>query len=88
MHNENKFVLTAHFPPTGKSNASLVEIGPYTYLQIMKKVNISFSKDGSEVSYAVQRVYSFSAEHSRGSESDVIVMPNIPLFGAMKKLKR
>ena len=68
--------------------AKLEEVGPYSYVQNMKKVNISFSKDGEEVSYAVEREYIFSAEYSVGSESDVIVVPNIPLFGAMKALTR
>ena len=70
----------------GKEKPKLVEVGPYAYVQNMRKTNITFSKDGSEVTYAVKRDYIFSIEYSSGPESDVIVMPNIPLFGAMKKL--
>ena len=64
------------------------EVGPYAYIQNMRKTNISFSSDGSEVTYAVKRDYIFSPEHSSGTELDVIVVPNIALFGVMQKLKR
>ena len=54
----------------------------------MRKTNISFSEDNSEVQYKVRREYIFSPEYSSGPESDIIVVPNIPLFGAMKKLTK
>ena len=65
-----------------------MEVGPYAYVQNMKKTNITFSADGSEAGYAVKRDYIFSTEHSSGPELDTIVVPNIPLFGAMKKLTK
>ena len=66
----------------------MVEVGPYAYIQNMKKTNITFSEDASEVQYAVRREYIFSPEYSSGPELDIIIVPNIPLFGAMKKLKK
>ena len=73
---------------SGKEKPKLVEVGPYAYVQNMRKTNITFSKDGSEVTYAVKRDYIFSIEYSSGTESDIIVVPNIPLFGVMQKLKK
>ena len=54
----------------------------------MKKTNIKFSEDTSEVEYDVRREYIFSPEYSSGPDLDIIVVPNIPLFGAMKKLTK
>jgi len=71
----------------GREKPKLVEVGPYAYIQNMRKTNISFSQDNSEVQYAVRREYMFYPEYSSGPESDIIVVPNIPLFGAMKKLR-
>ena len=76
------------FSIIGEEKPKLVQLGPYVYVQNMKKTNITFSKDESEVTYSVKRDYFFSPEHSSGPESDIIVVPNIPLFGAMKKLTK
>ena len=72
---------------SGREKPKLVEVGPYAYIQNMRKTNISFSEDNSEVQYKVRREYIFSPEYSSGPESDIIVVPNIPLFGAMKLLR-
>ena len=73
---------------SGKEKPKLVEVGPYAYIQNMKKTNIKFSEDTSEVEYDVRREYIFSPEYSSGPDLDIIVVPNIPLFGAMKKLTK
>ena len=73
---------------SGREKPKLVEVGPYAYIQNMRKTNISFSEDNSEVEYAVRREYIFYPEYSSGPESDIIVVPNIPLFGVMKKLRK
>jgi scavenger receptor class B protein 1 len=86
MYIANNIVIHKIILLPGKAKPKLVEVGPYAYVQNMRKTNITFSKDESEVTYAVKRDYIFSIEYSSGPESDVIVMPNIPLFGAMKKL--
>lgn len=72
----------------GKERPKLVEVGPYAYIQNMRKTNIAFSEDKSEVEYDVRREYIFSPEYSSGSDLDTIVVPNIPLFGVMKKLTK
>ena len=76
------------FSNIGEEKPKLTQLGPYVYIQNMKKTNIKFSKDESEVTYSVKRDYFFSPEYSSGPESDIIVVPNIPLFGAMKKLTK
>ena len=52
----------------------------------MKKVNVTFSKDGSHVSYMQSRAYFYSPELSSQtvSEDDVVIVPNVPLFAALK----
>ena len=84
IHKQNSNV----YDFSGTEKPKLVEVGPYAYVQNMKKTNITFSEDASEVQYAVRREYIFSPEYSSGPESDTIIVPNIPLFGAMKKLKK
>ena len=53
----------------------------------MVKEKISFSDDGVTVSYSERRSYKFNPDLSAGSEDDVVIVPNIPLFGAMNAVK-
>ena len=50
------------------------------------QTNPGFSSSGEWVTYSDSTTYFFSPELSEGTEEDVIVMPNIPLFGAFRKL--
>jgi len=71
---------------SGSEKPNLVEMGPYSYVQDMKKVNVTYSPDGGSVSYMQSRAYHFSPDLSSPtvSETDVIVVPNVPYFGALK----
>ena len=71
----------------GKEKAKLQELGPYSYKQDMKKANVKLSPDGETVDYMQSRAYFFAPELSNGKEDDLIIVPNIPLFGAFKKLQ-
>ena len=50
------------------------------------QVDPVFSSSGEWVTFSDSKTYFFSPELSEGTEEDVIVMPNIPLFGAFRKL--
>lgn len=70
----------------GREKARVDKIGPYVYVEEIKKVELSFSEAGDAVTFSDKKTYHFSPDLSNGSESDVIIMPNIPMFGAFRKM--
>jgi len=46
----------------------------------------SFDANGETVTYSDQKSYYFAPPLTAGSEDDLIVMPNLPLMGALRKL--
>jgi len=70
----------------GRDRPRVEKIGPYTYTQRIHKPDPVFSSSGEWVTFSESKSYFFSPELSEGTEEDVIVMPNIPLFGAFRKL--
>ena len=64
----------------------------FSAFEIKKSPPVSFQTDpvfsdsGEWVTFSDSKTYFFAPELSEGSEEDVIVMPNIPLFGAFRKL--
>lgn len=54
----------------------------------MEKTDINFSKEEPGVTYKVAKQYFFAQELScpECSEDDVMILPNIPLFGVFQKL--
>jgi len=73
---------------SGRGKPNLVEIGPYAYLQDMKKEEVRFDPKEPTVTFKVAKRYYFSPELSCSTckESDIITVPNIPMFGAFEKL--
>lgn len=71
----------------GLERPRLEKVGPYTYTQLIAKVNHVFDASGELVTFSDNKTYFFDSSLSNGTESDVIVMPNIPLFGAFRKLE-
>ena len=49
-------------------------------------MNAKFSENGQHVTFSDQKFYYFSQSMSTGSEEDKIVIPNLPMFGAFRKL--
>jgi hypothetical protein len=45
-----------------------------------EKKNVSWSADGSEIEFTQTKMFHFSREKSVGDETDLIVMPNIPMI--------
>ena len=44
-------------------------------------------QDGDVVGHTDKRVFQWAPEISDGAEDDVIIMPNIPLLGAINKMR-
>ncbi|XP_066991111.1 scavenger receptor class B member 1 [Anabrus simplex] len=70
----------------GEEKARVEEIGPYTYIEKLEKVNVVFNKN-STISFQESRSYEFVPEKSIGSELDEVVVPNIPLISAVSTMK-
>jgi len=47
---------------------------------------MAFSESGQHVTFSDQKFYHFSPSSSSGTEDDKILMPNLPMFGAFRKL--
>ncbi|EEB15399.1 scavenger receptor class B member, putative [Pediculus humanus corporis] len=61
------------------------ELGPYTYIEKWERVDVRFNKNGT-ATYKDKKIYIFSPENSNGSESDMIVVPNLPFLSALSFL--
>jgi len=64
----------------GKPN--LTELGPYSYREIKYKFNITFDKNGREVSFKTYQYYIFDEATTIGNPfTDIITTVNLPLIG-------
>ena len=73
----------------GQEKPNLVELGPYVYRQIMYKDNVNFSMDEEKISHSVYREFYFEpSKNSKLSDEETVIVPNIPLFGLIKKLSK
>ena len=52
----------------------------------MNKTDVDFSDDGDEITHAVYREFTFTESLSVSSDDVYVTVPNIPLFGLIKKL--
>jgi len=64
------------------SKPIVVEKGPYTYREIRPKRNVSFHKDGEEISYVQPKSYVFVPDKSSGSPNDNVTVINFPILTA------
>jgi len=80
LTNEEAFLQGIEKPKVNK-------IGPYVYVEDIHKVNVTFDENGDTITFSDNKTYFFSTALSSGHESDLILMPNIPLFGAFRKMK-
>jgi len=71
----------------GKEKPKVNKVGPYVYVQNIHKVNVAFDETGDTVTFSDNKTYFFSSSLTNGSESDLIIMPNIPLFGAFRRME-
>ena len=71
----------------GRELARVEKIGPYVYIENISKVNVAFSDNAESVTFSDKKFYHFDPRLSNGSETDRILMPNIPMFGAFRKME-
>jgi len=64
----------------------LVEKGPYTFREIRTKERVSFSEDGTNVTYHDIKTFYFEPQLSMGSLEDEVNVINVPLVGIIEKL--
>ena len=79
LTNEEAFI-------SGREKPRVEKCGPYVYVEQIHKVNISFDDLGETVRFSDKKYYYFSPLLSKGSETDTLIMPNLPMFGAFRKL--
>ena len=48
-------------------------------------IYLSFHDEGEKVTFSDNKTYYFSPDLSTGSETDQLILPNLPLLGAIKK---
>ena len=55
----------------------------------MYKDNVNFSMDEEKISHSVYREFYFEpSKNSKLSDDETVIVPNIPLFGLIKKLSK
>lgn len=63
---------------TNKSiKPNFVEVGPFRFQEIPRKVNVTFHSSNSTVSYRKQSRYFFVADQSKGKLDDIITSVNV-----------
>ena len=72
----------------GREKPRVEKRGPYVYVEHIQKVNVSFDDLGEEVTFSDKKLYFFSPSLSNGTESDTLVLPNLPMFGAFRKMDK
>ncbi|CAI9722449.1 membrane 2-like [Octopus vulgaris] len=60
------------------TNPSVTETGPYTYKEHIEKVDVVL--ENGTVSYRENKYYIFDREKSAGPESNVVIIPNLPVL--------
>jgi len=65
----------------------LEEVGPFVYEEKWERVGVEWFDDETEVSYSYKKSYFFRQDLSSGSLTDVVILPNVPMFGMLSKLR-
>ena len=61
------------------------EVGPFVYEEKWIREDVEWSEDDTEVSFRMRRSYHHRPDLSRGSLSDEVILPNIPMFVSISK---
>jgi len=63
------------------------EIGPFVYEENWVREDVQWSNDNSDVSFKMRRTYHYRPDLSKGSLSDEVILPNVPMFGMLGKFR-
>ncbi|KAK2581278.1 hypothetical protein KPH14_008068 [Odynerus spinipes] len=66
---------------------NLIQVGPYSFVEVREKVNITFHPENNTVSYFQRRFWYFDEEHSNGTLQDNITQLNIVAVSATHKIR-
>lgn len=70
--------------PEKKPN--FVQLGPYSFLEVREKVNVTFHPENGTVSYFQRKFWRFDEKMSNGSLDDIIVQLNVVAITAARKV--
>ena len=73
---------------SGSEKPKMVEIGPFVYRQKMIKTDVEFDESKESVTHSVYREFYFEPSLSAFDETSEVMVPNIPLLGLIKKLRK
>jgi len=65
----------------------LQEIGPYVYEEKWQRENVVWSNEDLEVRFQMKRTYFFREDLTKGSPDDVVIIPNVPMFAMLNKMR-
>jgi len=63
------------------------EVGPFVYEEKWVREDVQWSEDDSEVSFRMRRTYYHRPDLSKGSLTDEVILPNVPMFGMLGKFR-
>ncbi|KAI4501461.1 hypothetical protein M0802_003338 [Mischocyttarus mexicanus] len=66
---------------------NFIQVGPYSFLEIKQKVNITFHPENNTVSYFQRRLWYFDQERSNGSLQDTIIQLDAVAVSAAHKMR-
>ena len=61
------------------------EVGPFVYEEKWVREDVEWSEDDSEVSFRMRRTYHYRPDLSKGSLTDEVILPNVPMFVSLSK---
>lgn len=62
------------------------EVGPYTYREVWEKKDTVWHPNGT-LSYRQEKNYTFEPSNSIGLESDIVVVPSVPVLVSRRELR-
>lgn len=65
----------------------LEEVGPYTYQQRWTREGVVWSEDGRTIRSRMKKTYFLRPDLTKGSLEDELVLPNVPMFGMLSKMR-
>lgn len=80
------YTNSAEFVEGLASKLRVQEVGPYSFRETLERVNIRFHDNGT-MSYNERRSHVFEPLLSAGSDGDLVVVPNLPLIGAVARVR-
>jgi len=69
------------------SKIHLEELGPYTYEEKWERIGVEWFDRDDKVKFRMKRSYKYRPDLSQGSLADKVVLPNVPLFAMLNRMR-